>query len=167
MVLAARIDSILDAIFGVSYSVSKSLDLPKIGRAMVSPDHVSALFGSWVSFDARGMCPRETAASRRCGEISYRDEIARSSPQSSGVTGPSVARSGAADSDAPQMSAQVAQCRQLPRAVSGCLAPTATFFHRPGGMVASRSCSWSDEYEACSTQAKDRRGVWRLMATDE
>jgi hypothetical protein len=37
----------------------------------VSAGPVSALFGSWVSCDARGMAPRESAASRHCGEISY------------------------------------------------------------------------------------------------
>jgi hypothetical protein len=43
-------------------------------------------------------------------------------------------------------SALVAQCRclELPRAVSGCLAPAATFFHRPGDVGASRSCLWSE-----------------------
>jgi len=51
-----------------------------------------------------------------------------------GVTGPSVVRFGAANCEvAPQQSALVACCRlpELPRAVSGCLVPAATFIHVP------------------------------------
>jgi hypothetical protein len=42
------------------------------------------------------------------------------------------------------------RCHELPPAVSGCLVLAATFFHRPGEVRASRSCSWSDERKACS-----------------
>jgi hypothetical protein len=51
-----------------------------------------------------------------------------------GVTGPSVARLGAADSEvAPQGRrwSLVAGCPELPRAVSGCFVPAATFIHVP------------------------------------
>jgi hypothetical protein len=44
-----------------------------------------------------------------------------------------------------------AGCLEWPRAVSGCLPPAATFFHRPGDFSASCSCSESDEREAAST----------------
>ena len=70
---------------------------------------------------------------RRCDEFSdVEDPFAKA--LHFGVTGPSVARSGAADSEiAPQWPALVACCRcpELPRAASGCLVPATTFFHVP------------------------------------
>lgn len=84
----------------------------------VPADQPSALFGSWVRFDARGMCPRTLSASGYCGRISGAEKAVPSNPQYSGVTSPSVVRSGAADSEvAPQWSTLIAQC-QLPRVAS-------------------------------------------------
>ncbi len=60
-----------------------------------------------------------------------------------------------------------AGCLELPRAVSGCLAPAATFFHRPGDYGCFLCpCPWGDEQRA-PRRPETERGVWRLIATDE
>ena len=70
----------------------------------------------------------------QCGGFSDVEDPLRTEALALEFTGPSVARSGAADSKvAPQWQrwSQVAGCPELPRAVSGCFVPAATFIHVP------------------------------------
>lgn len=60
-----------------------------------------------------------------------------------------------------------AGCLELPRAFSGCLVPAATFFRRPGDYGCFPLGPVGREREANSTWAWDRRGGWRLIATDD
>jgi hypothetical protein len=99
----------------------------------VSADAPSTLCRLVRQFDARGDASRAFAACGRCDEFSD-VENPHAGALTSEFTGPSVARSGAADSEvAPQLSALVACCRfpELPLAVSGCLVPATTFVHVP------------------------------------
>jgi hypothetical protein len=50
-----------------------------------------ALFGSWVSFDARGMFPRAVVCLQAPRGLSRDEDAVHSSPQYVGVAGPSVA----------------------------------------------------------------------------
>jgi len=103
----------------------------------VSADALSALCRLVRQFDAPGWYPRAFAASRRCDEFSD-VENAFAEALHFGVTGPSVVRSGAADSEvAPQRSALVAllpvalSCLVLSQAArAGC-----DFHPRPGDRV--------------------------------
>ena len=70
---------------------------------------------------------------RRCDGFSNAEELVREALHF-GVTGPSVVRFGAADLKSHRSGQRwsfVAGCPELPRAVSGCLVPAATFFHVP------------------------------------
>lgn len=80
-----------------------------------------------------GLMPPRIRCLGRCDEFSGIED-AFAEAFHFGVTGPSVVRFGAANCEvAPQQSALVACCRlpELPRAVSGCLVPAATFIHVP------------------------------------
>lgn len=97
-----------------------------------------ALFGSWVSFDTRGIFPAGyrlppgAASTSQVTKMPFAEPSVRRSHQPIGglirCSGPE---------DALQWSARSfsAGCLEWPRAVSGCLAPAATFFHRPGDWV--------------------------------
>jgi hypothetical protein len=86
------------------------------------------------------------------------------------VTGPSMVRAGAADSEvAPQWSAQIAQCRclELPRAVSGRLAPAAIYFHRPGDWVLRARALEQRARSVLHAGLKPSAELCRRIATDE
>jgi hypothetical protein len=87
-----------------------------------------------------------------------------------GVTGPSVLRSGAADSEvAPQWLALVACCR-LPSVASCCLRlPRAgcDFHPRPGDRVLPAGALRATSAKRGPRWSQTEHGVWRLIATRE
>jgi len=58
-----------------------------------------------------------------------------------------------------------AGCLEWPRAVSGCLAPAATFFHRPGEWVLHAGALRATSAKQAPRWSKTERGVWRPIAT--
>jgi hypothetical protein len=114
---------------------------PMTARQLLLPDGVGGLCVRAARlvrlFRRAGLMPARIVNLRGAAATSRMPRTSPTVALTSGVTGPSVARSGAADSEvAPLRSALVACCRchELPPAVSGCLVPAATCFHRSGDL---------------------------------
>ena len=60
---------------------------------------------------------------------------------------------------------RVAGCPELPRAVSGCVVPAATFIPRPGDRVLPAGALRATSAKRAPRWSKTERGGWRLIAT--